>query len=142
MTELREINGFMDDLAPNIEVLWGLYRDNTLGEDVKVTLIATDFEKGETSDSAKRDEDKDRLLKDALVATYYGENVYRRNIQQESKVEKEDKIEKEVELKENPKTDEIEVKKVVEHETFTSSAPSHRSFIQRFLERLDKLMDE
>ena len=142
MTELREINGFMDDLAPNIEVLWGLYRDNSLGDEVKVTIIATDFEKGEPSNMIEQHEDKDRLLKDALVATYYGENVYRRNKQQESKVEKEVIIEKEVVLIENPITDEIEVKKAVEQETSTPSAPSHRSFIQRFLDRLDKLMDE
>lgn len=141
MTELREINGFMDDLAPNIEVLWGLYRDNTLGEDVKVTIIATDFEKSEPSNMIEQHEDKDRLLKDVLVATYYGENVYRRNKQHESKVEKEDIIEKEV-LMENPITEEVEVKKAVEQETSTPSAPSHRSFIQRFLDRLDKLMDE
>ena len=142
MTELREINSFMDDLAPNIEVLWGLYRDNSLGDEVKVTIIATDFEKGEPSNMIEQHEDKDRLLKDALVATYYGENVYRRNKQQESKVEKEVIIEKEVVLIENPITDEIEVKKAVEQETSTPSAPSHRSFIQRFLDRLDKLMDE
>lgn len=141
MTELREINGFMDDLAPNIEVLWGLYRDNSLGDEVKVTIIATDFEKGEPSNMIEQHEDKDRLLKDALVATYYGENVYRRNKQLESNVEKEDIIEKEALIK-NPITEEVEVKKVVEQETSTPSAPSHRSFIQRFLDRLDKLMDE
>jgi cell division protein FtsZ len=141
MTELREINGFMDDLAPNIEVLWGLYRDNSLGDEVKVTIIATDFEKGEPSNMTEQHEDKDRLLKDALVATYYGENVYRRNKQLESNVEKEDLIEKEALIK-NPITEEVEVKKVVEQETSTPSAPSHRSFIQRFLDRLDKLMDE
>ena len=77
MTELREINGFMDDLAPNIEVLWGLYRDNSLGKDVKVTIIATDFEKGDESDSSKQQEDKDRKLKDALVESYYGNSVRR-----------------------------------------------------------------
>ena len=77
MTELREINGFMDDLAPNIEVLWGLYRDNSLGKDVKVTIIATDFEKGDESDTSKQQEDKDRKLKDALVETYYGNSVRR-----------------------------------------------------------------
>ena len=53
MSELREINGFMDDLAPNIEVLWGLYRDNTLGEDVKVTIIATDFDKDDSSETSR-----------------------------------------------------------------------------------------
>ncbi|MBQ0061229.1 MAG: hypothetical protein KBT15_05595 [Bacteroidales bacterium] len=26
-------------------MLWGLYKDNTLGDDVKVTIIATGFDK-------------------------------------------------------------------------------------------------
>ena len=86
MTELREINGFMDDLAPNIEVLWGLYRDNSLGKDVKVTIIATDFEKGEPEDRMRK-EDKDRKLKDELVKNYYGANMGRNTKKAEPKAE-------------------------------------------------------
>ena len=86
MTELREINGFMDDLAPNIEVLWGLYRDNSLGQDVKVTIIATDFEKGEPEDRMHK-EDKDRKLKDELVKNYYGANMGRYTKKAEPKAE-------------------------------------------------------
>ena len=86
MTELREINGFMDDLAPNIEVLWGLYRDNSLGQDVKVTIIATDFEKGEPEDRMRK-EDKDRKLKDELVKNYYGANMGRNTKKAEPKAE-------------------------------------------------------
>lgn len=86
MTELREINGFMDDLAPNIEVLWGLYRDNSLDQDVKVTIIATDFEKGEPEDRMRK-EDKDRKLKDELVKNYYGANMGRYTKKAEPKVE-------------------------------------------------------
>ena len=85
MTELREINGFMDDLAPNIEVLWGLYRDNSLGQDVKVTIIATDFEKGEPEDRMRK-EDKDRKLKEELVKNYYG-NMSRNAKKEEPKAE-------------------------------------------------------
>lgn len=139
MSELREINSFMDDLAPNIEVLWGLYRDNTLGEDVKVTLIATDFEKGDSLENTHQ-EDKDRQLKNALVAAYYGENVCSRDRHQKSNVEKEEIIEEII--MENPVTEEVKEKKEVEIETSTPSVPSHKSFIQKFLERLDKLMDE
>ena len=43
ISELNEITFFMNDLAEDIEVLWGAYRDNSLGEQVKVALIATDF---------------------------------------------------------------------------------------------------
>jgi cell division protein FtsZ len=148
MTELREINSFMDDLAPNIEVLWGLYRDNTLGEDVKVTLIATDFEKGDASDTAKRDEDKDRLLKDALVATYYGNNV-RKPVKQ-PKVKEEPVVVSEVieEVIENvPITEEISDTGITTEHMEVEEAPTRpdctkKSFMQKFLDRLEKLMEE
>ena len=40
-TQIRIL--FMEDMAIDVEVLWGLYRDNSLGEEVKVVLVATDF---------------------------------------------------------------------------------------------------
>jgi cell division protein FtsZ len=145
MTELREINGFMDDLAPNIEVLWGLYRDNTLGEDVKVTLIATDFEKGETSDSAKRDEDKDRLLKDALVSTYYGKNMHKSVKQSEVKEEStvvsevvEEVLITEKVIDTSVATDHVEVKS----DTTTCPDCTKKSFMQKFMDKLNMIMEE
>ena len=144
MAELREINGFMDDLAPNIEVLWGLYRDNTLGEDVKVTLIATDFDKGDATDTTKQEADKDRLLKDALVATYYGENAYRRDRRQ-SEVKKEPEVEEVVNV---PVTEEVSDTETApaymeeETEAPTRPEPAKKSFVQTFLDKLDELMDD
>ena len=144
MAELSEINGFMDDLAPNIEVLWGLYRDNTLGEDVKVTLIATDFDKGDATDTTKQEADKDRLLKDALVATYYGENAYRRDRRQ-SEVKKEPEVEEVVNV---PVTEEVSDTETapayMEEESDAPTRPesAKKSFVQTFLDKLDKLMDD
>ena len=141
MTELREINGFMDDLAPNIEVLWGLYRDNTLGEDVKVTIIATDFEKGDTTESIKHQDDTNRLLKDALINSYYGD------LRHSSKP---------TEVKEEAEALEMVEPEVVEQEATPhvaeESAPEEpateipdkpeikKNFVDKFLEKLDKMM--
>jgi cell division protein FtsZ len=144
MTELREINSFMDDLAPNIEVLWGLYRDNSLGEDVKVTLIATDFEKGDPSETNKYNEDKDRLLKDALVAAYYGENAYRRDCKQ-SKVKSEPILEEVVNVpvtEEDSETATSTKHLEVDMNVSTRPEPAKKSFVQTFLDKLDKLMDD
>ncbi|EKU87449.1 FtsZ/tubulin family protein [Bacteroides oleiciplenus] len=44
ISELPEVDEFMDDLSLDIEVLWGLYSDNTLEDDVKVVIIATGFD--------------------------------------------------------------------------------------------------
>jgi cell division protein FtsZ len=147
MSELSEINCFMDDLAPNIEVLWGLYRDNSLGEDVKVTLIATDFEKGEKTENSPQKEDKDRQLKDALYAAYYGDRIHRKN---KSEVKEEIVVQEVVE--ESPLTKDaqepetsVEMPEVVQEERVESPALSgntKKSFVQKFLDKLDRLMEE
>ena len=42
--EMQEIDEFFDQLDPNIEVIWGTSTDNELGEDAKVTILATGLE--------------------------------------------------------------------------------------------------
>lgn len=70
LSELREINKFMAQLAPDVEVLWGQYRDNSLGEDVKVSLIATGFER-EFIDNNTENESKNETI-EKLWEYYYG----------------------------------------------------------------------
>ena len=40
MDEMREIEDFMKQLDPNIDVIWGTSTDNSLGKDVKVIILA------------------------------------------------------------------------------------------------------
>lgn len=42
--ELQEIDDFFAQLDPNIDVIWGTATDNSLGEDAKVTILATGLE--------------------------------------------------------------------------------------------------
>jgi cell division protein FtsZ len=42
--EMQEIDDFFDQLDPNIEVIWGTATDDSLGEDAKVTILATGLE--------------------------------------------------------------------------------------------------
>jgi len=44
VNEMNEIDAFTDSLDPNIDVIWGIADDDSLGEDVKVTILATGFE--------------------------------------------------------------------------------------------------
>ena len=44
VSEMNEIDQFMDALDSNIDVIWGVSNDNTLGERAKVTILATGFE--------------------------------------------------------------------------------------------------
>ena len=141
MSELREINSFMDDLAPNIEVLWGLYRDNSLGQDVKVTLIATDFEKGDATETIKHQEDKNRLLKDALIESYYG-NLRRSSQPAEVKEEAEALEMVEPEVVEQEATPHVaEASAPEEPATEIPDKPEiKKNFVDKFLEKLDKMM--
>lgn len=41
--EMNEIDSFMDSLDPNIEVIWGQGNDQSLGEYIKFTVLATGF---------------------------------------------------------------------------------------------------
>lgn len=89
INELNEINGFMDNLANDLEVLWGLYDDDTLGDDVKVTIIATGFDKEREIVDQRRDENDMQKL----MQLYYG-----RKEEEKKAVE--------------PKVEEVEEKKV------------------------------
>ena len=42
--EMQEIDDFFDQLDPNIDVIWGTSTDDSLGEDAKVTILATGLE--------------------------------------------------------------------------------------------------
>jgi cell division protein FtsZ len=54
--ELQEIDDFFDQLDPNIDVIWGTATDDSLGEDAKVTILATGLE-----DELRREVQKDVL---------------------------------------------------------------------------------
>ena len=42
--EMSEIDDFMNELHPNIDVIWGVSDDDSLDEDAKVTILATGLE--------------------------------------------------------------------------------------------------
>ncbi len=44
MEEVKEINDFMATIGDDIQVIWGATFDDSLGEDVKITLIATGYD--------------------------------------------------------------------------------------------------
>lgn len=64
--ELQEIDDFFDQLDPNIEVIWGTATDDTLGEDAKVTILATGME--------------DHLIKEVQMDVHTNEDDYYEDI--------------------------------------------------------------
>ena len=69
--ELQEIDDFFDQLDPNIDVIWGTASDDSLGEDVKVTILATGVEDELRSD-VRRDvhQDEDNFYEDLIPLLY------------------------------------------------------------------------
>lgn len=61
VNEMNEIDAFMDSLDPNIEVIWGLSSDDSIGEDAKVTILATglgeEWTENLTDNNKQKDED-------------------------------------------------------------------------------------
>ena len=60
VSEMQEIDDFFDQLDPNIDVIWGTSTDDTLGEDAKVTILATGLEddlRCEVQENVHRDDD-------------------------------------------------------------------------------------
>ena len=43
MSEVPQINAFVDEVGEEVEVQWGVALDETLGEDVRITIIATGY---------------------------------------------------------------------------------------------------
>ena len=58
--EMLQIDDFFDQLDPNIDVIWGTATDDSLGEDAKVTILATGLEdelRREVQQDAHQNED-------------------------------------------------------------------------------------
>lgn len=122
ISELKEINLFMDDLAQDIEVLWGVYRDNSLDEDVRVALIATDFSEDLPEKQNEKAVDDINLMNSFQM--YYGNTT---NEEKES-------------INENTETKEELVAKY-EEEKISISKSNNKTFLERFMKKLENILD-
>jgi cell division protein FtsZ len=74
MHELQELTDFMETLPEDIEILWGVYRDDTLGDAVRVDVIATGFNDEQNAKPTMQSTEaaeSERLT--SLMEKYYGE---------------------------------------------------------------------
>ena len=70
VSEMQEIDDFFDQLDPNIEVIWGTSTDDSLGEDVKVTILATGLE-DELQQATQRETIADDAYYEELIPKLY-----------------------------------------------------------------------
>ena len=71
VSEMQEIDDFFDQLDPNIDVIWGTSTDDSLGEDAKVTILATGLEddlRNEVQENVHRNDDD--FYEDLILRLY------------------------------------------------------------------------
>ena len=139
MDELEEISEFMENFDENLDVLWGHYPDETLGDEIKVAVVATGFdqndgEEGTDVNHAKQDEMK--RLKDLREKFYTHAHA----------ASKEDEMPEEtcVPIVEQPPViehddDEPEEEDTEERE---DAAPKTPTFVEILFGKMKKLMEE
>ena len=68
MQEIDQINAFVDEIGDDVEVQWGAALDETLGDEVRVTIIATGYEVDglPTIDT----DDEEQSIQDAIRQNY------------------------------------------------------------------------
>ena len=70
VSELNEIDAFMDTLNPDIEVIWGVSDDNSLGADAKVTILATGLDDDFSVPESYGHDDDDAKYGDIIKKLY------------------------------------------------------------------------
>ena len=70
MDEMDEIEDFMRELDPNIDVIWGTSTDNTLGKDVKVIILAAGMAHQMKQEPAQEVKKDDKYYDDLIQQLY------------------------------------------------------------------------
>lgn len=71
VSEMQEVDEFFDQLDPDIEVIWGTSTDDTLGEDAKVIILATDMDDDIVRETPKPQQETQDTDYDGLIARLY-----------------------------------------------------------------------
>ena len=141
MDELEEISEFMENFDENLDVLWGHYPDDTLGDEIKVAVVATGFDQDEEEnetdeDHAKQDEMK--RLKD-LREKFYSCTHEVPKIEEKPQVE--EQVPTMVEIPQATATEE-EISEPEEEEVTREEEPKTPTFVEKLVRKLKDLMEE
>lgn len=69
--EMNQIDAFMETLDPNIEVIWGINDDDTIGADAKVTILATGLDNEYSNEMSTPESTKEEYDYDAIIKKLY-----------------------------------------------------------------------
>ncbi len=88
-SEFDQLHEFVDQVGEDVEVQWGATYDDTLGEDVRITLIATGYT---ISDIPTTEPDKDQnrpSIPEAIEMNYPNEDLERKRKEEDTRKEEE-----------------------------------------------------
>jgi len=125
--ELQEIDDFFDQLDPNIDVIWGTATDDSLGEDAKVTILATGLEDDLRSEVQKDAHSNEDDFYEDLIPKLY------------KPVKKEPSTMKEVLAKEQPLPFEVEKAPEPEPAPVEEEEPEEPTIIKKWKGWLNRL---
>ncbi|MDD2995422.1 MAG: cell division protein FtsZ [Bacteroidia bacterium] len=102
MEEVQQIHDFMNKVGDNVQVIWGATFDDSLGDNVKITIIATGYDVSDIpgmpasavkniAKSAPAPQPKTNIIQDVASAI---QNLIPEKAEPEEKTEEEDEIKK------------------------------------------------
>lgn len=132
MSELLEINKFMEGLDENIEVLWGHYQDDTLEDEIKVSIIATGFDSDDEEEEKAQTNESEytRKLRDKYYRFDKEEEETPKEEEQPFSAPDENTADVEVEIEDEEDEPEEEMKK------------PKPSIFKIFMDKLEKFAEE
>lgn len=95
-SEFDQLHEFVDQVGEDVEVQWGATYDDTLGEDVRITLIATGYT---ISDIPTTEPDKDQSrpsIPEAIEMNYPSDEQEKKKKEEEARIEEEARREEEL----------------------------------------------
>ena len=137
--ELQEIDDFFEQLDPNIEVIWGTATDDSLGEDAKVTILATGLEDDLRNDVQKEvHRDDDDFYEDLIKILYKPQRIGTVG----KVIGKEQELDFKVEIAEDPEPT-VEVQSpVTEPEGDPVDEPKAQPMVEKWKGWLNSLMKD
>ena len=137
--ELQEIDDFFDQLDPNIEVIWGTATDDSLGEDAKVTILATGLEDDLRSDVRQEIQIDDDVFYEELIKRLYKPT----KITMGNTIVKEQELKFEVEPAKEPEPATEPIADIVkEQEAEPVKEPKQPSMVEKWKGWLNNLMKD
>lgn len=129
--ELSEISQFMENFDENIEVLWGHYNDDSLGDEVKVSIIVTGFDNEVNDGFEVQKETQEKTDADRLRDKYYGN--YSKHAEPAC-------VANDAEQQQSDNEEEDEDETLAD--SIAGTDPSKQPILKRLIDKLANLMEE